>query len=85
VFFSSGCFTKYELCRALFTLRGQERSRRTGLGRSRISSIASRSADMSRRGGKSRLARYLAADDPEGADEGHPVGVQIGLVGGFPQ
>jgi len=54
------------------------------LGLSRISSIASRVAAASRRGGKSRLTGNLAADNPEGADERHPVGIKIGLIGGFP-
>ena len=34
-------------------------------------------------GGKCRLAGYLAADDPQGADEGKPVGVYFGLAGGL--
>ena len=48
------------------------------MGLSRISSIASRVAAASRRGGKSRLTGNLAADNPEGADERHPVGIKIG-------
>ena len=66
-----------------FTARGQVRSRRTGLGLSRISSIASRVAAASLRGGKSRLAGNLAADNTERADEGHPVGIKFGLVSGL--
>src|SRR5271170_81903 len=69
------------VCCVLFTARGQVRSRRAGLGLSRISSIASRVAAASLRGGKSRLAGNLAADNPECADEGYPVRIEFGLVG----
>src|SRR6516164_6745516 len=72
------------VCCVLFTARGQVRSRRTGLGLSMISSIASRVAAASLRGGKSRLAGNLAADNPERAYEGHPVRIEFGLVGGLP-
>ena len=34
-------------------------------------------------GGKCRLAGYLAADDPQGADEGKPVGVDSVLFCGL--
>lgn len=45
--------------------------------------MASAVARVRREGGKGRLAGDLAADDVEGADEGEPVGVEFGLVGGF--
>src|ERR1700758_2382299 len=83
MFFCLGCFIGWTLCRDRFTARGQERSRRGGLGLSRISSIASRVATARRRGGKSRLPGNLAADDAECAYEGHPVRIKVGLVGGF--
>jgi hypothetical protein len=66
-----------------FTALGQVRSRRGGLGRSAISSIASRAALSSFRGGKSRLPGHLAADNAESADERHSVRVEFSLVGGF--
>ena len=66
-----------------FTARGQVRSRRGGFGRSAISSIASRAAFSSFRGGKSRLPGHLAADNAERADERHSVRIEFGLVRGF--
>lgn len=71
------------VCCVRFTARGQVRSRRTGFGLSAISSIASRAAFASLRGGKSHLPGNLAADNAECAYERHSVGVELGLIGGF--
>lgn len=83
MFFSVRFFCENELCLSRFTARGQVRSLRGGFGRSEISSIVSRVALSSLRGGKSRLPGNLAADDAESADERHPVRIEFRLVGGF--
>ena len=71
------------VCCVRFTARGQVRSRRAGFGLSEISSIASRTAFASLRGGKSRLPGNLAADNAERADERHSVRIEFDLVRGF--
>ena len=83
MFFCPRLFMGKAVCYVRFTARGQVRSRRAGFGLSAISSTASRAAFASLRGGKSRLPGNLAADNAECADERHPVGVELGLVGGF--
>src|SRR6185437_5646878 len=65
------------------TARGLVRWRRGGLGRWRISVMASAVAWFRREGGKARLGGDLAADDVQGAGEREPVGVDFCLVGGF--
>jgi hypothetical protein len=81
MFFWSRRFMGNAVCCIRFTARGQVRSRRTGLGLSRISSTASRVAAVSLRGGKGCLAGNLAADNPGCADEGPPVRIKFGLIG----
>lgn len=83
MFFCPRRFMGKVVCCVRFTARGQVRSLRAGFGLSLISSIASRVALASLRGGKSRLPGNLAADNAERAYERHPVGVELGLVCGF--
>jgi len=63
--------------------RGLERNRRGAKSRSRISCRAVTSARASREGGKCRLVGDVAADDAQGAGEGNPVRVLLGLMCGL--
>jgi hypothetical protein len=67
------------------TTRGNARSRRAGSSRSAISRVTRSSVLVWGSGGKCRLADAgdLAADDPQAADEGEPVGVELVVQGGL--
>lgn len=61
--------------------RGLARRRRR-LSRRVISATPRANALVSRSGGKTVLAGYGAPHEPQGAGEGQPVGVDVGIEGG---
>ena len=83
MFFCSRRFIRKAVCCVRFTARGQVRSRRAGFGLSEISSIASRTAFVSLRGGKSRLPETWRRITRSVRMKRHPVRVEFGLVSGF--
>lgn len=71
------------LVRCRLTTRGHVRCRRGGLGRSAISAIATAKNKDSRSGGKTCLVDEVAADDAEATKKGHPVWIEVDVVGGL--
>lgn len=67
-----------------FTTRGLLRGRRAGLSRRQSSTMAWRQPWSVPSGGKIARRWEGAACDAEGSDEADPVGVDAGVVGGFP-
>src|SRR5262245_34713403 len=74
---SPGFLTRYWLCRARLTARGQVRSRRGGISRSAMSARCLGSWSAQSAGGNVRRAGGGAADQAQGLGEGNLVGVQV--------